>query len=70
MADDILLTVREAAALVGCDRRTIQRLIIAGELAATPTVYGWRIAPADLERMPKRPVGWPKDRPRTKAAAD
>ena len=54
MQNDGILTVDEAAARVGCNRKTITRWIASGRLKAAwlgSDKAGWRIRAADLQGL-------------------
>lgn len=53
-----LLTRKQAAEIVGCDIRTIDRRIRSGELPARRSGRLVRIDPADLDAMFSDPKRW------------
>lgn len=56
---DGLLTVRQAAKVLGVTRRRVNALIEAGRLPATRHGNAWAIKESDLEIVKERPTGRP-----------
>lgn len=70
--DERLVTTLEAAVRLGVSLRRVQALIKGGRLAAVKMGRDWLVREGDLEAFARLPreVGWPKGRPRGKAAGD
>lgn len=67
---DTMITTATAARLLGLSRQSVLAFIASGKLPAQKHGRDWMIEPSDLELVKvRRPVGYPKGRPRGKKAA-
>ncbi len=62
-----LMTTKEAAIYLGVDASRVRQMILGGQLAAEKGGRDWWIREEDLEKVKKRPVGYPKGRSRERA---
>ena len=63
-----ILTTKEAAIYLGIAAVRVRQLILTGRLPAEKEGRDWLIKEVDLKTVKERPTGYPKGRPRAKAA--